>query len=223
MEQRAEIMLGRLRKGAALGMTGTLLVATTGCSAIPGLAATPPAPSTSAAPAPTTPVRVLTIAVPKPRAAAPALKTTGTAWPAILASLSGYGQWVLANPDPALIGNVAEPGCAEANLLSQQAAALLRGRSYLQPSAPVFATVSGPTGSAVATLGNMATLDVTASRPPEPVLSRTGKKPVGGFGALPLTALRITLFRAADKKWRLCTVDPMPGAAVPGDPPVSLL
>jgi hypothetical protein len=223
MEQRAEIMLGRLRAAAALGMTGTLLVATAGCSVVPGFAATPPAPSASAAPAPTTPVRVLTIAVPKPRTAAPALKTTGTAWPAILASLSGYGQWVLANPDPALVGNVAEPGCAAATLVSQQAAALLRDRAYLQPSPPVFATVNGPTGTAVAVLGNQVTLDVTASRPSEPVLSRTGKKPVTGFGALPLTALRITLFRAADKKWRLCAVDPIPGAAVPGDPPVSLL
>jgi hypothetical protein len=220
MELRAGIVPGRLRKGTALGMTGTLLAAMAGCSALPGFAAPPPAPSASAAPAPTTPVRTLTIAVPKPRTAAPALRNTGTAWPAILASLSGYGQWVLANPDPALVGTIAEPGCAAATLIFEQAAALLRDRAYLQPSPSVLAAVNGPTGAAV---GNRVTLDVTASRPSEPVLSRAGKRPVTGFGALPPTALRVTLFRAADQKWRFCTVDPMPGAAVPGDPPLSLL
>jgi hypothetical protein len=63
---------------------------------------------------------VVTVAAPKPKTAAPALKTTGTAWPALLASLSGHGQRVLANPDPSKLADVAQPGCAMYNLLSRQ-------------------------------------------------------------------------------------------------------
>ena len=213
VKERADVRT-RLRRAIALGAGCLLAAAPAGCSAVPGFAAGPATPSASAAPLSTSPVRVLTVAVPRPRTPAPALRTTGTAWPAILASLAGYGQWLLANPDPTLVATVAEPGCGAANLTSQQVAGLLRDR--------VFATVSGPVGSTVGALGNTVLLDVTVSRPLEPVLSRTGK-PVTAFGALPLTALRITLFRPADKKWRLCTVDRVPGTALPGDPPVSLL
>ncbi|WP_199512100.1 hypothetical protein [Nucisporomicrobium flavum] len=39
------------------------------------------------------------------------MSNTGTAWPAMLASLSGYGQWLLANPDPAKVETIAAPGC----------------------------------------------------------------------------------------------------------------
>lgn len=227
-------MLGRLRTSTAVAASGTLLAALAGCSALPGFAATPissvaPAPIPTApiptVPIPTAPIPARTIATPKPRTPAPALTTTGTAWPAILASLSGYGQWLLANPNPGLVGNVAEPGCAMSDLISRQAAGLLGDRAYLKPSPPMFATVSGPSpapGSTAAVFGSQVTLDVTASRPPEPVVSRTGK-PFMVFAALPLTALQITLYRAADNRWRFCTVETMADSGATDDPSVALI
>jgi hypothetical protein len=207
-----------VRTGLTAGICGALLAVLAGCSAMPGFAA---APASSAAPAPvvTKPIPVLTIAAPKPRTAAPALKTTGVAWPAILASLAGYGQWVLANPDPALVAAAAEPGCAMSNLISQQAAGLLSDRAYLQPSPPVFGTVVGPSAAP----GNSVTLAVTATRPVETVLSRTGAKPITVFGALPPTDLLITLYRGADTKWRFCTVEPRGDSGAPDDGSVPLL
>jgi hypothetical protein len=206
---------------------GALLAALAGCSALPGFAATPaPSPAAPAAPAGSaTPARVVTIATPKPRTAPPALTNAGVAWPAILASLSGYGQWLLANPDPALAGTVAAPGCAMANFISQQATSLLADNAYLKPVPAVFGTISGPSpapGSTAAVLGSKVTLDVTASRPAETVVSRSGK-PITAFDPLPLTLLQITLYRGADNKWRFCTVDAMADAGTPDDPSVSLL
>jgi hypothetical protein len=165
------------------------------------------------------------MATPKPRSAAPALKTTGAAWPAILASLAGYGQWLLANPDPALVGTIAEPGCTMANLITQQAAALLDEHAYLKPSPPTFGTVTGPSpapGSTAAVLGNEVLLSVTASRPQEAVVSRAGR-PITVFAAMPSTPLQITLFRAADNKWRFCMVDALSDSGAPDDPSVPLL
>jgi hypothetical protein len=206
------------------GLSGAVLLALTGCSALPGYVAAP-APSASPAPTPTTSLQVRTVATPKPSSAAPALKTTGAAWPAILASLAGYGQWLLANPDPALVGNIAEPGCAMANLITQQAAALLDEHAYLKPSPPTFGTVTRPSpapGSTAAVLGNEVLLNVTASRPQEAVVSRNGK-PITVFAAMPSTPLQITLFRAADSKWRLCMVDALSDSGAPDDPSVPLL
>jgi hypothetical protein len=208
------------RTGLSVGINGALLITLAGCAALPGFAAGP-APGASTAPAPvvTKPIPVLTIPTPRPRTAAPALKTTGVAWPAILASLAGYGQWLLANPDPALVGTVAEPGCGMSNLISRQAAGLLGGRAYLKPSPPVFSAVVGPAAAA----GNSVTLAVTASRPVESVLSRTGAKPITVFDALPPTDLLITLYRGADTKWRFCTVDPRGDTGAAEDPSVPLL
>jgi hypothetical protein len=216
-------MPDRLRVGLAAGVGGVLLAALAGCSALLGPAATP---ATPVHPAPSYPVPVLTVATPKPRSAAPALRTTGVAWPAVLASLSGYGQWLLANPDPALIGNVAMPGCSMYNLISRQATALLRDQAYLQPAAPVFGPVTGPSpapGATAAVLGNEVTLDVTATRPLEAVLSRAGGTPISSFDALPQTTLQITLFRPADNKWRFCTVNAAADTGAGDDPPVPLL
>jgi hypothetical protein len=206
----------------ALGVSGALLAASAGCSALLGSAA-PVTPPTSAA-APSFPVPVLTVATPRPRSAAPALKSTGTAWPSILASLAGYGQWLLANPDPSLVGNVATPGCATYNLISSQVTGLFRDQAQLKPSAPVFGPVTGPSpaaGATMAALGNEVTLDVTASRPAEAVISRNRGIQVSAFDALPQSALRITLYRGADQRWRFCTVDALPGTAADG--PVPLL
>jgi hypothetical protein len=202
----------------ALGAGALLLSALTGCSALLGSAAA--VPSTSAAPPPSYKVTNLTVATPKPKTGAPALKTTGTAWPAILASLSGYGQWVLANPDPSKIADVAEPGCAMYDLLSQQTTALFEEKAYLKPSAPVFTQVVFPSP---APAGNEITLDVTATRAAEPVLSQSKAAPISTFQPLPATALQITLFQGSDKKWRFCTVDAWSDTGAADDPSVPLL
>jgi hypothetical protein len=218
-------MSGASRSVLALGVAGGLLAGLTGCS-IPGLPAAPPA---SGAPLPAStasavPSRIVTIVTPKPRTAPPALKNTGTAWPGILASLAGYGQWLLANPDPALVGTIATPGCAMYNLVSRQAAALLRDQAYLSPVAPVFGAVTGPApapGAKAAVIGNAVRLDVSASRPVEQVISRGGKQ-LAVFDPLPQATLQITLYRAADHKWRLCTVNTLGDTADPRDPSVPL-
>jgi len=193
-----------------------------GCGALGSTAA----PTPSVAPAPSYTVAVVAVPTPKPRTPAPALKTTGVAWPVILASLTGYGQWLLANPDPALVGAIASPGCSLYNLVSAQATGLLRDQAYLQPVPAVFGPVSGPSpaaGSSLAVLGNQVTLDVTASRPAEAVLSRgTGNLQISAFDALPPTALRITLIKGADSKWRFCTVNVTADTGESGDPSVPL-
>jgi hypothetical protein len=218
-------MRSRLRAGVAAGVGGMLLAGLAGCSALLGAAATP-AVSASAAPAPSYTVSVVNVATPKPRTAAPTLTTTGSAWPAILASLSAYGQWVLANPDPALVGNVATPGCSMYDLTSQQTTALLEEQAYLKPSAPVFSLVTGPSptaGSTTAVLGNQVTLSVTASHSAEPVVSRKKSIQIAEFGALAPTRLLITLFRGTDNKWRFCTVTASADTGAADDPTIPLL
>ena len=180
-----------------------VLVLTSGCAASPTVSAGSAAtarPRVSASPA-----RVTTITTPKARTAPPALKNTGTSWPAILASLSAYGQWVLANPDPAKVAMIAVPGCGVANLLSEQTDGLLGSRTHVQPGLVVFNTVTGPSPVPAGT--DTVILDVTASRPGEPVLDHQGKQ-ISTFGPLPQTSLQITLNRGRDQKWRFCTVDP---------------
>jgi hypothetical protein len=215
-----KVMPGRFRAGA---VGAALLTALTGCSTITAFTntpvlspASPPAGTAALAPLP-----VRTVATPKSRTAAPALKTTGAAWPAILTSLTGYGQWLLANPDPALVANVAEPGCAMANLIARQITSLLAEDAYLVPSKPVLGPVTGP-AAAPAALGNRVILTLSASRPTETVLSRTGQA-ITEYGPLPSTALRVTLFRGTDGKWRFCTVDAIADVVEPGDPSVPLL
>jgi hypothetical protein len=203
-----------------MAVLGGVLVLASGCASSttagsPAVVATTAGPKASPVPA-----RVIAIATPRAQSAAPGLKNTGAAWPAILASLAGYGQWLLANPDPAKIATIAEPGCGEANLLSTQVTGLLGSNLYVQPSPVVFTTVNGP--SPVAAGVDSVTLDVTASRPTEPVLDRK-RKQVTTFEALPQTSLQITLNRGSDQKWRLCTVDAMTDAGAPDDPSVALL
>jgi hypothetical protein len=213
----------RRKFAGVLGVSAVLLGGLSGCSALLGSTAVP---STSATPQPSYTVTNLTVATPKPKTGAPALKTTGTAWPAILASLAGYGQWVLANPDLSKIGNVAQPGCAMYDLLSQQTTALFEELAYLKPSAPVFSLVTGPSpaaGSTIAVLGNEVSLDVTATRAAEPVLSQSNAAPISTFQPLPATALEITLHQGSDKKWRFCTVNAWSDTGEDDDPSVPLL
>jgi hypothetical protein len=192
---------------AAAGMF--LLTALTGCVV---LAETPTTVTAEAADttavAPADPVKRVTIEIPKPRSAAPALKTTGTTWTTILASLAGYGQWILANPDPAKVGDIATPGCATGNQLSRQVTGLLGSKAYLKPAPPVFGAVTGPIptdGATDAVLGNRVILTVIASRPSEPVISRTGQQ-MSTVAPLPQTRLKIALDRGADNRWRFCTI-----------------
>lgn len=227
-QDRGEHLRTLRRIGTAVTAAIDITLTASGCAVLTGSTATPAAsagpavmPSGSAAPLP-----VLVASTPPPRSPAPALKQTGTAWPAILASLSGYGQWLLANPDPALARTVAEPGCAMYNLVYGQANSLLRDKTYLQPAAPTFGTVVGPSpapGATAGALGGKVVLDVTASRPAEPVLSRTGAVRISTFDQLPPTALQITLLRGSDGRWRFCTVEAQADSGAADDPSVPLL
>ena len=219
-------MRSRRRHGIALMVAVGLTTALSGCTAFAGTSVTP----TASAAAPATgasapPLPVVTAATPVPRKAAPALATTGTAWPAILTSLAGYGQWLLANPDPALVGNIAMQGCTMYDLIYRQADALLRDKAYLVPSPPVFAVTAYPSlapGTTAAALGGKVVLNVTASRPAEVVMSRTGKQ-ISTFDQLPPTSLQITLQQGTDLKWRFCNVNAMADTGAPDDPSVPLL
>jgi hypothetical protein len=196
----------------AATVTGMLLLAgLPGCAVAtetPPVATAEPSDAAAAAGAAADPARRVTIKIPEARSAAPALNTTGTAWSTILASLAGYGQWLLANPDPTKIGNVATPGCATANHLSRQVNGLLRSSAYLEPVPPVFEAVTGlvPADGATDDVpGDKVTINVIASRPSQPVISLTGQQ-VTTFAPLPQTRLQITLDRGDDNKWRFCTI-----------------
>ncbi|MEU4218836.1 hypothetical protein [Actinoplanes sp. NPDC026623] len=212
------------RVGAAAVVAAAVAGSLSGCATPTGAAATP-ATTVPAVRGSASPMAVTTAVTPKPRIPAPALKITGTAWPAILTSLSGYGQWLLANPDPALVDSIATPGCAIHHLVYQQADGLLRDKAYLQPSAAVFSTVVGPTpsrGGSVATLNGKVILDVTASRPAETVVSRTGV-PITTFDQLAPTALQITLLQGSDGGWRFCTINAQSDTGADDDPSLALL
>ncbi|AGL16181.1 hypothetical protein [Actinoplanes sp. N902-109] len=217
------------RLGSATVLAGAVSGALTGCSVLTGSSVTPagsvtPVPSASVSWAP--PAKVITAVTPKPRTAAPPLTITGTAWPAILASLTAYGQWLLADPNPALVGNVAAPGCATANTIVELADSLLRDKAYLKPSPVVFGPVTGPSlapGTTLAALDGEAVLDVTVQRPAEPVMSRSGAVQIGSYDPLPAgTALQITLRQGSDAKWRFCTIDALDDSGAPDDPSVPL-
>jgi hypothetical protein len=211
-----------MRRRLHLAVAASLLAATAGCTVPAGSTGAP----AGSVPAPTYTVNVLGVATPKPRTPAPALKITGAAWPAILASLARYGQWLLANPDPSLVGTVAVPGCSMYDLLSTQVEGLLWDQAYLRPSAPVLGLVVGPSpapGTPLAVLGTSVTIDVTAYRAVEPVLSRSKATQISAFPALPPTALRVTLQRGGAGKWRFCTVNAATDSGADEDPSVPLL
>ncbi|GIF23478.1 hypothetical protein Ate02nite_62080 [Paractinoplanes tereljensis] len=137
----------------------------------------------------------------------------------ILTSLSAYGQWLLANPNPALVSNIATPGCAVANLLTQQINGLLSSNAYVRTSPAVFTSVLGPSPAP----GPQAVMDVIASRPAEPVLSRTGAKVISTFNAYPQSTLQVTLDLGADKRWRFCSVQAATDEGSTDDPSVPLI
>ena len=205
---RAHPALIGLAAVAALGGCATTTGATT--------AAATPIPTVSVSPSP---ARVITVAVPKATSAAPALRNTGTSWMPILTSLSSYGQWLLANPNPALVGTVATPGCAVANLLSDQIDGLLGSRASVRTAPAAITSVLGPSPAT----GSQMVLRVIASRPAEPVLSRAEGKTISTFDAYPQSALQVTLDLGADRRWRFCSVESATDAGATDDPSVPLI
>lgn len=203
---------------AQLAVLGVALTATlSGCAA-----ATTPAATTTTTPAVAVSpslMKVIPVATPKAAGGAPALANTGVKWLPILTSLSAYGQWLLANPDPSLIGNVATPGCGLANLLGEQLNGLFASKAYVQTSAPVISSVLGPSPA----LTNTVVLEVIAGRPAEPVLTVGTKKTLSTFPAYPQSALRVSLNLGTDKRWRFCTIEPAGDSGSPDDPSVALL
>ena len=205
---RAHPALIGLAAAAALSGCATSSGATT--------AAATPAPSASVSPSP---ARVITISVPKATSAAPALRNTGTSWMPILTSLSAYGQWLLANPNPGLVGTVATPGCAVANLLSDQIDGLLGSRAYVKTAPATITTVLGPSPAT----GSQVVLQVIAARPAEQVVSRANGKTISTFDAYPQSTLQVTLDLGADKRWRFCSVENTVDAGATDDPSVPLI
>jgi len=207
---------------AQLAVLGVALTAAlSGCSALTGGAAitaapTPSAPSASAKPRP---MRVVTIATPKPKTAAPGLANTGSSWMPIVKSLSAYSQWLLGNPDPALVGNVATPGCGMANLLTQQINGLLNSKAYVQTTPATITQVVGPSPATTSTV----ILTVVAGRAAEPVVSRTAQKTITTFAPYAPEALHVTLNKGADNRWRFCDVQPISDMTSPDDPSVPLV
>jgi hypothetical protein len=192
-------------------LTVAALVGLSGCAvaAAGGTATTAPAPSSSLPP-----VQVRTVVVAKPRTPPPALATSGTAWPTVLASLTTYGQWLLANPDPALVGNVAAPGCAVAQLLTSQVQSLVAGNATVVTAPTSFTAITGPTAAT-----GQVVLMVTAGRPAEPVVSRAKSGvTIGSYTAVPPASFEVTLNQGADGKWRYCTIENQPDETVAAVP-----
>ncbi|GIF04037.1 hypothetical protein [Actinoplanes siamensis] len=192
-----------LRLTAALASAGVLA----GCGALTtGTAAVAPDPT--ATPGPTS-TFVQTPAAPS--SAAPGLANTGSNLPVVVASLIRYGQWLIANPDPDKVANVAAPGCAAANDLLRQTRSLVAQGAYVTTRAPVVTGVRWPSPSAGTTpLGDQAVISIQVSRPAEALsLRSTGKQTqvISYLPALPATTAQISLLRGTDKKWRFCEVD----------------
>jgi hypothetical protein len=194
-----------------LALLGAAVAATlSGCAAVTtGVTATPAAAPAPARPA--GPMREIALATPKARAGAPGLATTGSNWLSITRSLTGYGQWLLGNPDPSRIANVAMPGCGMADLLGRQVGGLLDSGTYVWTSAPAITRVTGPSAPANGTVA----LSVVAGRAAEPVLSGANSTTITTIAPLAPTVLAVTLAQGSDKKWRLCDVTGPDGSEVP--------
>jgi len=138
----------------------------------------------------------------RPTSAMPAVASTGTNLLTVIPSITGYAQWLLANPDPALVPAIAVPGCGSFNALVAEARSLVGQGAYVKTAKPVFTSIRS-----VAT-GSRATVEVQVSRAAEPVLDRRATKTrvLSTLPRLSSTAMRITLIRGADTRWRLCDI-----------------
>jgi len=194
-------------RGKLAGLGVAVVATLSGCSAVTGsvTATSTTAPKAAASPGPMT---VIAVATPKAHSGAPGLATTGTNWMSIMKSLTGYGQWLLGNPDPSMIGNVATPGCGMSDLLGRQVSGLMNSNTYVQTVAPVITQVIGPS----ATTNNTVGLAVVASRSAEPVVSQTKGTTITTIAPYAPTTLSVTLDKGSDNKWRLCEVTGPDGA-----------
>ena len=177
----------------AAGLSGCATAAGSTAATAPGSVASPgPVTRGKATPAP-------------PTSAAPAVANTGTGWPAIVTSLTGYGQWLLANPNPALVGTIASPGCGTYNNLAAELQSLVDQGAYVKTTAPVFISLTGLSTTA----SNRATVDIQVSRAAEPLLDRKNAKTtlvLSTLPQLPPTAMQVMLIRGADNRWRFCDI-----------------
>ncbi|GLW31674.1 hypothetical protein [Actinoplanes regularis] len=195
----------------ALRLTAVLAAgsALAGCGVLASTATTTVSPESTVTPGPVS-TFVQTPAV--PNTSAPSLSNTGTNLPVVVASLIKYGQWLIANPDPERVSEIAAPGCAASNDLIRETRSLVAQGAYVTTTAP---TVTGlrwaspsPSGGTVP-FGDQATLFFQVSRPAEALTMRTVGQETQVISYLPelkATTVRVDLFRATDKKWRFCEV-----------------
>ena len=181
---------------AAVAVLGTACLsgcATVATAATPATGTARPGPTTTGSATPA-----------KPTSAAPALATTGTAWPKIVTSITAYGQWLLANPNPALVSTIAVAGCGAHHDLTAELQSLVDQGAYVRTSPDVVTSVAGLTTVS----SNNATVDITVSRPAETVLDRKTTKihEISTLPQLPPTGLHLTLIRGTDSHWRLCDI-----------------
>jgi hypothetical protein len=188
-------MRGKL---AVIGVAAA--AALSGCSAAASTSTTTETPKSSSS---LGPMRVIAVATPKAHTGAPGLSNTGSNWQSIVTSLTGYGQWLLGNPDPSMVANVATPGCAAANDLGQQVNGLINSDAYVKTVAPVITQVAGPSA---APTGGTVGLTVVASRAAEPVISQKKGTTITTIAPYAPTTFTVTLNQGSDSKWRLCEV-----------------
>jgi len=137
-----------------------------------------------------------------PTTPAPPL-STGNSWAVVVPQLLTYGQWVLANPDPSLVPNVAAPGCSFDSVLSLQTQSLLNRAAFLQPSQLSVLSIQAP-GTPV---GAETTIAIEASRRSEQYVDASGTSSTGTLvAALPPTYFDVTLDLGSDKQWRICSI-----------------
>ncbi|GAA2855726.1 hypothetical protein Acy02nite_08800 [Actinoplanes cyaneus] len=190
--------------------------ALTGCAALTSTTVTP-APTSTATPGPTS---TFVQTAPPADTSPPTLANTGSTLPTVVASLIKYGQWLLANPDPDRVANVAAPGCAASKDLIRQTRSLVDQGARLTTVLPTVTAVQWPSpalSASTAPLGDQAVVTIRASRPAEAVTMRTAGEDTTVLSYLPAlksTTVRISLFRGTDKKWRFCEVTTPADAAV---------
>lgn len=195
----------------ALRLTAVLAsaCALTGCAAFTTGTTITAIPTTTATPGPTS---TFVQTAPPANTSAPGLSTTGSNLPTIVGSLIKYGQWLVANPDPDKVANVAAPGCAASNDLIRQTKSLIDQGAYVTTATPTVSAVQWPSPSPSASavpLGDQAVVTLRVSRPAEALTMRTTGKGTTVLSYLPeltSTTVRIALFRGTDKKWRFCEV-----------------
>jgi hypothetical protein len=189
------------RKLTGAGGLGIALVCLSGCTvpfAVQVSAPTIPATQIPAAPASAAPPL-------RPSGPAPALKNTGTNWAPMLASLLTYGQWLLANPSAAAVGNVAAAGCPLTDQLTTEVTNLSGEGWRLTPAPLTLSSISVPTGLAPGE--TTVSLQLQASRAAEPIVD-AGGRPTSSVAALPPAIFDVTVLLGSDRKWRLCSAQP---------------